>query len=159
MSEPFPNVPKGEGSPEWGFRYERTVSPDLVDSDNGHLGYLGFVKIFEEAQRALQVGRGLTHAATLERFKVRLVVKAIQIEYDGEVLPNESVQVFTKALLPGDTSVTYHQAILNDKNQKVASCDFTLVAMGDDKKPQTIPGAMREALTTMNDYRPNAGKE
>ena len=151
MKERLDDVSNVEMSPGWGFRYERRITPDLLDQDNEHMAYLGFVRIFEEAQRQFQERRGLDHENLLSRFDIRLFVKSLKVDFEGEVKEGETVSVYTKSLLPRRSSFSYDQAMLNSSNELVATSSFVIVGVGEDKKPKELPVELRRALTTLDD--------
>jgi len=78
----FDDVREQSEGGAWGVKYERTVTSELIDEANNHLGYLGFIKIFEEAQRDFQEERRV--AELLDEHSMRLFVRKLDVAYRGE---------------------------------------------------------------------------
>ncbi len=144
----FPDIPKEKETAEWGIRYERVITTELID-ENGHLNYLGFIKIFEEAQKSSQEERGISRDYLLKEFGIRLFAKKLNIEYVDEMKIGERAIVLTKVMPPRAKSATYHQAMFKEDGTLVATIDFVVVSVGEDGKSKILPDEVRSALTTL----------
>jgi acyl-CoA thioesterase FadM len=124
-------------------RFSRVIAEKEVDV-TGHVSYLGFQRAFATAHQSYMERRGMSLDALEERFKIKLMVRKLNVEYERDMVAHDLV-TFTTTCTPGDTSIKFNQAIINIRKEVVGRAEFILVAVKDGKSV-SLPEEAKAAL-------------
>lgn len=133
--------------PDGGAVSETTIRVRYAETDQMGRAYYGaYFAWFEVARVELLRQAGFTYA-DLERQGVLLPVIEAQCRYLAPAVYDQELRIRTRASCPGRSRVEFLCEVLDSESGgPVAESRVTLVCVGPDGKPRTLPDAVRRKL-------------
>jgi len=114
------------------------------DTDAGGIVYHpNFLKFAERARTEYLRSGGYDHQRVMKEFGLLLVVKHIEIDYKAPGRLDDLLEVETKILKSGNTSLTLEQVIRRD-DKVLAQLKVVVVAITAEGKPKVWPPQLRQ---------------
>lgn len=117
-----------------------------VENDQyGHINYKAYPGLFEPAQDAYMLARGLTFDEIEKDYGLRSVVPTYTTKVRAESFSGDRVNIETRIERVGSSSFTFDQSM---RREETAIADFSMVVVMADLegKPVSIPSPIREKL-------------
>jgi acyl-CoA thioester hydrolase len=116
------------------------------DTDAGGIVYHANYLVFAERGRTEYLRAvGFDHHAVMERFKLLLVIRHIDIEYRAPARLDDVLELKTSVESCGRTSVMMRQVFTRD-SKLIAEMKVTVVGISPDGKPHALPAELREGF-------------
>ena len=135
-------------SPDGAHRY--AVRVYYEDTDAGGVVYHAtYLRFAERARTEALRAAGIPHAELLERYRLMLVVRRVQVDYVRPARIDDSLLVFSQPLTVGGATVTLRQ----DIRGREGSCAVLMVRLAcirpGEGKPGRLPPLWRRVLSDM----------
>lgn len=105
---------------------------------NGHMNYKKYIALLEKASDDFFTKLGIDVENIGPMFGLKTVVRAVSIEYAGEIFEGDTPTIKTFCERTGKSSFTLKQEIFNN-GKEVTHYAITIVMLDKDNKPAPIP--------------------
>jgi YbgC/YbaW family acyl-CoA thioester hydrolase len=114
----------------------------------GHVNNAVFVNWLEHGRLCYLRDRGHTYWTVPEAFGVRVVVVSADLAFRAQVRIGDRLGITTSLARFGRTSFAFRQEATLADGRVAASGDVTMVCIGTDERPVSIPEGLRALLSS-----------
>jgi YbgC/YbaW family acyl-CoA thioester hydrolase len=114
----------------------------------GHLNNAVFINWLEHGRLCYLRDRGESYTSIPERFGAHIVVVRQEVDYRAQVRLGDRLMVTTRIERFGRSSFAFAQTIAFPDGRPAADGKVTMVCVGADDRPQTMPDGLRAILDT-----------
>jgi len=112
----------------------------------GHLNNAVFINWLEHGRLCYLRDRGESYTSIPERFGVHVVVVRQEVDYRAQIQLGDRLAVRSSIERFGGSSFTFAQSITFADGRAAADGKVTMVCVGADDRPQSMPAELRAIL-------------